>query len=169
MSDDSGVVAGSAGERSAVSGLLLDVADDGSLGQGSEGKHVADGEGGLLSAEDESAGRESLGGDEGLGAHLVAVRVAEDDAREGRSTSRVVDDLLDEATDVTVALGEVEGAELGGTLPVVGVSLEDSSALTLVANDCESTGRKSAAEVGGECKRALGRAGPEPSTYHVPF
>lgn len=87
VSDDGSVVAGSASERSAVSRLLLDVADDRSLGKLGEGEDVADGEGGLLAAEDKGAGREALGSDEGLGAHLVAVRVAEDDAGEGGSTA----------------------------------------------------------------------------------
>jgi type 1 fimbria pilin len=47
-----------------------------------------------------------------------------------------VDDLLHQATDVTVALGKVESTELGGTDTVVGVGLEDTSGFTLVANDC---------------------------------
>jgi hypothetical protein len=49
-----------------------------------------------------------------------------------------VDDLLDETTDVTVALGKVKGTELGGRDTVVGVRAEDSAALTLVADDFAS-------------------------------
>lgn len=88
VTDDGRVVARSARERTTVTGLLLDVADDGTFREGSEGEDVADGEGGLLAAEDKGAGREALGGDEGLSAHLVAVRVAEDDTGERRTTAR---------------------------------------------------------------------------------
>jgi len=46
-----------------------------------------------------------------------------------------VNDLLDQSTDVTVSLGEVEGTELGGSNTVVSVGSEDSSGFTLVADD----------------------------------
>jgi hypothetical protein len=46
-----------------------------------------------------------------------------------------VNDLLYETTDVTVSLSEVEGTELGRSNTVVGVSPEDSSGFTLVADD----------------------------------
>lgn len=86
VSDDGSVVTGGTGERTTVTSLLLDVADDGTFGELSEGENVSDGEGSLLSAEDESTGRESFSGDEGLGAHLVTVRVTEDDTGEGSTT-----------------------------------------------------------------------------------
>ena len=58
---------------------------------------------------------------------LEAVRVAEDDLGERSTTSRVVDDLADDALDVSIALREVERAELGGTLAVGGVGAEDAT------------------------------------------
>mmetsp|Transcript_25117 Transcript_25117/g.24868 ORF Transcript_25117/g.24868 Transcript_25117/m.24868 type:complete len:216 (+) Transcript_25117:256-903(+) len=135
LAEDGGVVAGGAGERAAVADLLLDVADDGTLGEGVHGEDVADGEGGLLAAVDKLAGVETLGGDEGLLPQLVAVAVVEDDAGQGGTTAGVVDDLLDHSADVAVALNKVEGAQLGGTLPVVGVGLEDATrSLALSAN-----------------------------------
>ncbi|PPQ84883.1 hypothetical protein CVT25_004626 [Psilocybe cyanescens] len=85
-SDDGSVVARRAGERTAVAGLLLDVADDGSLGALRDGDHVADGQGGLFAAVDECAGVEAFDGDEDLAALLVALGVAEDDAGEGGTT-----------------------------------------------------------------------------------
>lgn len=53
---------------------------------------------------------------------LVAVRVTEDDAGEGRTTSGVVDDLLYETTDESIALGKVEVSETrrGDTVVLVG-------------------------------------------------
>jgi hypothetical protein len=46
-----------------------------------------------------------------------------------------VDDVLDNTTDVTVLLGEVEGTEPGRVLAVVGVGLEDPTRLSLVTNN----------------------------------
>jgi hypothetical protein len=86
VSDNGSVVTGGTGEGTSVTSLLLNVADDGTFGELGEGENVSNGEGSLLSAEDESTGRESFSGDEGLGAHLVAVRVAEDDTGEGSTT-----------------------------------------------------------------------------------
>lgn len=42
-----------------------------------------------------------------------------------------MNDLLYNTTDVTVAFGIVEGSQLGGTLTVSGVGLEDSTRLPL--------------------------------------
>jgi hypothetical protein len=86
VSNDGGVVARGTGKGSAVTNLLLDVEDDGTLGALAEGKNVADREGGLLTGVDERAGRDTLGRDEGLLAELVAVGVAEDDGGEGSTT-----------------------------------------------------------------------------------
>jgi hypothetical protein len=53
VADDGNVVAGGTTERTTVSGLLLDVGEDGTLGDGVEGQDVADGESGVLSGVDE--------------------------------------------------------------------------------------------------------------------
>ena len=120
VADDGDVVAGGAAESAAVAGLLLDVGDDGTLGDGAEGEDVADGQGGLLAGVDELAGVHALIGDEGLLVLLELVGVAEDDLGEGRTTAGVVDDVLDYAPYVTVSLGVVEGSELGGSLSQAG-------------------------------------------------
>ena len=51
-----------------------------------------------------------------LGAELEAVRVAENDLGEGRTTAGVVDDLANNTASVSVALSVIELAELGGVL-----------------------------------------------------
>jgi hypothetical protein len=104
VADDGNVVARGTAERTTVANLLLDVGDDSSLRDGAEGEDVADGERGVLAGVDELAGVHALVGDEGLGVKLVAVGVAEDDLGQRRTTAGVVD--------VTMALGEVERAEL---------------------------------------------------------
>jgi hypothetical protein len=53
VADDGYVVAGSTAERTAVTGLLLNVGEDGTFGNGGEGQDVADGESGVLSGVDE--------------------------------------------------------------------------------------------------------------------
>lgn len=135
VSNDGGVVSGGPGERSSVSNLLLDVADDGSLRALGDGEDVADVEGGLLSAVDERSGGDSLGGDEGLLSELVSVRVSEDDGGEGGTSSSVVDDVLDNTPDVTVLLGEVDVPQPGRGLVVVRVGLEDPARLSLCSDD----------------------------------
>ena len=120
VADDGDVVAGGAAESAAVAGLLLDVGDDGTLGDGAEREDVADGQGGLLAGVDELAGVHALVGDEGLLVLLELVGVAEDDLGEGRTTAGVVDDVLDHAPYVTVSLGIIEGSELGGSLSEAG-------------------------------------------------
>ena len=86
---------------------------------------------------------EALGRDESLLAELVAVRVPEDDAGEGRATTRgedldrdrsksscsdaparVVDDLFHHAADVAIALAVVQRAQLRRRLVKMGVRLE---------------------------------------------
>lgn len=72
VGDHGGVVSGGPGHLAAVSVLLLQVADDGSLGHGADGHHVADGELGALAAVHELAGVHALNGHEQLLADLVS-------------------------------------------------------------------------------------------------
>jgi hypothetical protein len=53
VADDGNVVAGGTAERTTVTGLLLDVGEDGTFGDGGEGKDVANGKSGVLSGVDE--------------------------------------------------------------------------------------------------------------------
>lgn len=63
----------------------------------------------------------ALIGDEGLGDLLELVGGSEDNTGEGSTTTRVVDDLLDYTSNVSMALGVIEGTELGGGLSQAGV------------------------------------------------
>jgi len=121
VADDGDVVARSAAEHTAVTGVLLYVGDNGTLGHGAKGKDVADSQGGVLAGVDELAGVHALIGNEGLGVLLELVGVAEGDLGEGSTTARLVDDLLDHASDISMALGVVESPELGGSLAQAGV------------------------------------------------
>lgn len=121
VANNGNVVTGGTAERTTVTGLLLDIGDDGTLGHGGERENVADGESGVLTSVDELAGVHALVGDEGLGDHLELVGVAELDLGEGSTTAGIVDDLLDNTTGVSVSLSVVEGTELGRGLVETGV------------------------------------------------
>ena len=99
---------------------------------------------------------ETLGSNEGLLAELVAVGVPEDDTGKRSTTIRyrlmeihilnevercepasIVNDLLYNTLDVSIAFGEVERAELGRGLVVVGVRFELDSKLMFLLLFCE--------------------------------
>lgn len=86
VANDGGVVTRGTGERTTVTGLLLDVADDGTFGERREGENVGNVESGLLTAVDELAGGETLGSDEGLDTGAVLVRVTEGNLGKGGTT-----------------------------------------------------------------------------------
>lgn len=135
MTDNGDVVAGGATESTTVTDLLLDVGDDGTFGDGGEGEDVADGESSVLSSVDELASVHAFVGNEGLLLLLELVGAVENDAGERSTTAGVVDDLLYDTTDVSMALGVIEGAELGRSLPQAGIRREDAAAtLTLVTD-----------------------------------
>jgi len=135
VGDDGGVVAGSSGQFAAISQLLLQLADDGSLGHGADGHHVADGQRRLLAAVDELARVHALHRDERLLALLEFVGISKLDDGERGAAAGVVNDVFDDAFDVAVAFGVVGGAEAGGAFPVFVVRREDGSrSLTLRSN-----------------------------------
>lgn len=135
MANNGNVVTGGTAERTAVTDLLLDVGDDGTLRNGSEGEDVADGQSSVLAGVDELAGVHALVGNEGLGVLLVPVGVAELDASQRGTTAGIVNDLLHDTADVSMTLGIVEGTEVGGANTGACDGLEDATlALTLVSN-----------------------------------
>merc|ERR1719463_636435 len=135
VGDDGGVVAGSSGQFAAISQLLLQLADDGSLGHGADGHHVADGQRRLLAAVDELARVHALDGDKRLLTLLEFVGISKLDDGERGAAAGVVNDVFDDAFDVAVAFGVVGGAEAGGAFPVFVVRREDGSrSLTLRSN-----------------------------------
>ena len=156
MTNDGGVVARGSGESTTVTSLLFDVADNGTFGALRDGENVSDVQGGLLSTVDEGTSVETLGSNEGLLAELVAVGVPEDDTGKRSTTIRyrlmeihilneiercepasIVNDLLYNTLDVSIAFGEVERAELGRGLVVVGVRFELDSKLMFLLLFCE--------------------------------
>ena len=95
-----GVVTAGPGELATISGLLLEVADNGSLGHVTDGHHVADGDVSLLSAVHELSGVHTLSGDEELLLCLVAVWVTEVSNGKGSATAGVMDDVFDDSLEL---------------------------------------------------------------------
>ncbi len=87
VADDGDVTTRGTAKSAAVTDLLLDVGDDGTLGHLTEREDVADGKGGLLAGVDELAGVHALVGDEGLADLLELVGVTENDLGEGSTAT----------------------------------------------------------------------------------
>jgi len=135
VADNNGVVTGGSGEDAAIADMVFNVADDGTLGDGSEGQDVANNEGGLLAAVDELSSVETFGGDKEFRLLLVAEGMTECNLGKWSTATGIVDNVGDHALKVAVAFAEVEAAEPGRALAVVGVGLENRPrTLTLSAN-----------------------------------
>jgi hypothetical protein len=136
VANDNNVVARGTAKSTTVTNLLLDVGQNGTFRNRAERENVTDVQGSLLTSVDELTSVDALVSNEGLLTLLVLVGVTENDLGKGSTTARVVDDLLDNTTNVTVSLSVVERTELGGALSQAGVSLEDGTGtLSLVANN----------------------------------
>ena len=136
MRNDGDVIPRSTGKLAAVAGLALQVANDGTFGHGADGKNVANAELSLLTAVNVLAGVHTLGSNEQLLVSAVVVSIAELHLAKRGTTAGIVNNVVDDTLDVSVTLGEVDGAKLCGSLAVVGVSSEDgATTLTLCADD----------------------------------
>lgn len=89
-----GVVARGTRQTATVTGLLLQVADDGTLRHLAQWHHVANLQGSLATAVHELAGVHALGGNEQFLADLVTVGVTEVNDGQGCATTRIVHDVL---------------------------------------------------------------------------
>jgi len=123
--DHGGIVTRGTSVHSSVSRSELSVGDDGTFRAVSDGEDVSDCQFSFLSGINELASVQSFNGDEGLGNLSEFVGVAEGDSGKGSSTASVVDDFLYDTFGVAGALSVVIGTELGSTLSVFRVRLED--------------------------------------------
>jgi hypothetical protein len=90
VSNNGGVVPGSAGEGTSITDFLLDVADDGTFGALGDREDITNAEGGLFATVDKGAGVETLGSDESFFAEFVAVGITENDSGERSTTVRII-------------------------------------------------------------------------------
>jgi len=116
-----------ASKGTTVTSLSLNITDDGTLWNNTEGKNVSAGESCLLSTVDELTSVHALSSNHEFSVTLVTVRIEELYLGNRSTTTRIVDDLLDHTTDVAVFLSVVERAKFDGSFAGADVSLEDSS------------------------------------------
>mmetsp|Transcript_11239 Transcript_11239/g.24792 ORF Transcript_11239/g.24792 Transcript_11239/m.24792 type:complete len:214 (-) Transcript_11239:30-671(-) len=128
--DDNCEASRSTGEGTTVTDLGLNVADDGSLGHLLQRKNISAVQGSLLTTVNELSSVHTLGRNHKLSVTLETVSVQELNLSNGSSPTRIMENLLHNAADVSTTLGVVDGTELDGSLTGAGVCLEDGG-LTL--------------------------------------
>jgi len=127
LCDDDAVVSGSLGHLTLVADLGLDVADNGTLGQITERKDVANGKTSLLSGVDELTSVHTLGGDDSGVDLLEAVGILVLHSGKRSTTALIVKNLSHDTLGVSVSLGEVSSLVHGSTLAAHLVAGEDAS------------------------------------------
>jgi hypothetical protein len=116
VSDHSDIVAARPAQRTTISHLLLHIRHNRTFWHNTQWQDVSDSESRILAGVDELASVHALIGDESLGVQLEAVGIAELDFGQRCAAAWIVDDVFDDAANVSVALGVVVGAELGWVL-----------------------------------------------------
>jgi len=114
VGDHGGAVAGGSGQLATVAELLFDVADGRTLRQATDRQDVADLQAGSLAARDRLTGVHSFGGDEQLLSQAIFIWITEGDDRQRCSSTRIVDDLLNDSFEKTISFGEVERSQFRG-------------------------------------------------------
>ena len=103
VTNDNDIVARCSAQSTAVTHFLLDIGNNGSFRHGTEWENITDCQVCPFTGIDELACVHSLVGDEGFGAELIAVRIAEGDFGKGSASARVMDDFLDYSTKITMS------------------------------------------------------------------
>jgi hypothetical protein len=101
VTNNSGRGTGSSGEGSSISEFSFAVSDNGTFRHQLDGKNISNREGSFLSSIDELTREHSFNGDEVLDSLLISVGVSESDFGKWGTTSRVVDDILNNTFDIS--------------------------------------------------------------------
>lgn len=123
--DDNGETSRPTRKGSAIADFRFDVAHNGSLWYLLEGENVSASQCGLLPAVDELAGVHALSGNHKFSVALVAIGVQELNLGHRRSTSRIVEDLFDDTTDIAATFRVVDGTKFDSALASAYVGFED--------------------------------------------
>jgi len=143
VTDDDARSTGGTSESSTVSELVFDHADDGTFRALSDGQAVTDGQLGVLSAVDELTSVDTFDGNQQFLVDLVLVAVTKGNSGERSSTTRVMENFLDQTLHVTVTFGIVQDTQLSGALAVLDLRSEDKGTvvtLSLTADDATHFG-----------------------------
>jgi hypothetical protein len=140
VGDDNSEASGSTSKGTTVTNLGLNIAHNGTLGHLLQGQHITNGKSSLLSAVNELSSVHTLGGDHELSITLETVSVQELNLGNGGSPTRIMEDFLNDTTDISTTFSVVDGSELDGSLAGAGVRLEDGGlTLSLCLSYCEIT------------------------------
>jgi hypothetical protein len=110
-----------------ITNFGLNVAHNGTLWHCTERKNISDSQTCFLSTVDELSGVHALGTKHEFSITLETVSIQKLNLGHGSSTTRVVENLLDNTTDVTLLFSIVEGAKFHGTFTGSHVRLENPS------------------------------------------
>jgi len=125
VGDNNGVGTGATGESTTVSGFGFDVANNGSLGNRSQGQDVTAGKAGLLTAVDELSAVHTFRTQEQFIVTLVSVLVDKLHTADWGTSTGVVHNFLDGTSEVTLLLSIIKRSKLDRSLSGAGVRLED--------------------------------------------
>ena len=116
MADDCNVISRRPPQDTTIAHLLLHVCYHCTFRYGPQGQDVSNGEGSFLASIDELPGVHALVGDEGFCMKFEAIGIAELHFGQWCASARIVNDIFDNTSDVTVLFCEVKGSELRRSL-----------------------------------------------------
>jgi len=122
--DDSGGT-GASGQFTLITRLGFDVADGSTFGDLVDGEDVTGGEGSFISTVDILSSVHAFNSQEVGSLESILIRVSEDNSGEGSTTAGIVEDLSDDALNVTILFSEIENSESSRSDSVVLMGLED--------------------------------------------
>ena len=127
MTDDRNIVSRGPAQDTTIAHLLLHVRHHCTFRYRAQGQNIPNGQGSFLAGVDELPGVHALIGDEGFGVELEAVRVTELHFGQRCASTRIVNDVFDDTSNVTVFLREVERSELCWSLVQARMGRENGS------------------------------------------
>uniref|UniRef100_A0A7G3AG34 Putative conserved secreted protein n=1 Tax=Lutzomyia longipalpis TaxID=7200 RepID=A0A7G3AG34_LUTLO len=130
-----GVVSGRARQTATITGLLLQIAHNGTFGHLTHGHHVSNLQISLAATVHKLSGVHTLSSNEELLPDLVAIGIAEVHDGQWGTTTRIMDNILHDSLEVAMSLREVQLTELSGPLSLCGVcNKHRSRSFTLCTN-----------------------------------
>lgn len=125
MCNDSAVVTGCASDFTAVTSNVFDVEDDRTLWELTDRENVTDLDCSLLADVDGHTGVDTFSSDKVFGHGTVTVWITEFDGCKWCTTTRIVDNSLDNTTEITLAFSKIEGTVFRCTLTEDSVCYKD--------------------------------------------
>ena len=125
MGNNDGKSSTASGEGSTVSTKSFDVADNGSLRNLVEWQDVSDTQGSLLSAVNKLTSVHTLGTKEKFSIPLITVGIQKLNLGNGSTSTRVVDNVLDNSANVSLLFSIIQGTKFDSSLAGPDMCLED--------------------------------------------